>query len=293
MLLLKFDTEQLPKRLVFDYEITRVYEYRPKIIACYNCHGLGHIARYCPAEEVCKECGRLHSKDTECDQELFCVACQKPGHISINSACPSRVPKEPKENKQNPDAVKGEVTWADKARQNSSTETALPPVYQQQLEELRKENQQLREMLEKVLARLPPEQDVHASQTQRQHASASPTGQMQRVRSKSRPGRSSSRKTTANSIKHQHTETSLTQTPKTHQTTKALTAQDSAYAQMLSIMRQERHNETQRLEKSLRDEFQTITNAIQTQIEAIFIELHKSIQHQNDEPKRRKPAEAQ
>ncbi|KAH6937242.1 hypothetical protein HPB50_026047 [Hyalomma asiaticum] len=76
MLLLTFDTESPPTRLVFDYEITKVHEYRPKVIACYNCHGLGHIAKYCPSEEVCKECGRKHSKDSECDDELFCVACQ-------------------------------------------------------------------------------------------------------------------------------------------------------------------------------------------------------------------------
>ncbi|KAH7932474.1 hypothetical protein HPB52_024512 [Rhipicephalus sanguineus] len=52
MLLLTFNTPSPPTRLVFDYEITRVYEYKPKIIACYNCHGLGHIAKYCPSEEL-------------------------------------------------------------------------------------------------------------------------------------------------------------------------------------------------------------------------------------------------
>ncbi|KAH7979263.1 hypothetical protein HPB49_008875 [Dermacentor silvarum] len=36
MLLLTFNTESPPNKLVFDYEITRVDEYRPKVIACYN-----------------------------------------------------------------------------------------------------------------------------------------------------------------------------------------------------------------------------------------------------------------
>ncbi|KAH6920204.1 hypothetical protein HPB50_028812 [Hyalomma asiaticum] len=100
MLLLTFDTESPPTRLVFDYEITKVHVYRPKVIACYNSRGLGHIAKYCPSEEVCKEWGRKHSKESECDDALFCVACQKEGNISLNSACPSRVPKDMKKKSQ-------------------------------------------------------------------------------------------------------------------------------------------------------------------------------------------------
>lgn len=292
MLLLTFNTESPPNRLVFDYEITRVHEYRPKVIACYNCHGLGHIAKYCPSDEVCKQCGRKHPQDNECDEELFCVACQKQGHISLNSACPSRAPKDIKKVVQNTEEGQRTVTWAEKVLAGTSTQPTLSAHYEQQIKELRKENQQLRAMLQQILARLPPEQrDTPPPPTPRQRESETPADREKRTRSNSRVGRSISRKITANSRKPQYVGPAQTQQNQAPSVSKPLTAQDSAYAQMLSILRQERHTETQRLEKNLREEFQTVTNAIQTQMKAIFTEIQRNIQKQHDEPKRRKPAD--
>ncbi|KAH7984161.1 hypothetical protein HPB52_017624 [Rhipicephalus sanguineus] len=189
MLLLTFDTESPPSRLVFDYEITKVHEYRPKVIACYNCHGLGHIAKYCASEEVCKPCGRKHSEDSECDDDLFCVACQKEGHISLNSACPSRVPKDIKKMSQNAQGPERTVSWPEKFRAGTPKQPVLSSDYEQQIEDLRKENQQLRAMLQEILARLPPDQrSTQPGTPVRQHEPTPPANATARTRSVSRVG---------------------------------------------------------------------------------------------------------
>ncbi|KAH7946660.1 hypothetical protein HPB52_003094 [Rhipicephalus sanguineus] len=185
MLLLTFDTESPPNRLVFDYEITKVHEYRPKVIARYNCHGLGHIAKYCPSEEVCKQCGRKQSEDSECDDDLFCVACQKEGHISLNSACPSRVPKDIKKMSQNAQGPERTVSWSERVR--AGTPPKQPVVssdYEQEIEDLRKENQQLRAMLQEIQARLPPDQrSTQPGTPVRQHEPTPPANATARTRS--------------------------------------------------------------------------------------------------------------
>ncbi|KAH7976292.1 hypothetical protein HPB52_011109 [Rhipicephalus sanguineus] len=189
MLLLTFDTESPPSRLVFDYEITKVHEYRPKVIACYNCHGLGHIAKYFPSEEVCKQCGRKHSEDSECDDDLFCVACQKEGHISLNSACPSRVPKDIKKMSQNAQGPERTVSWPERVRAGTPKQHVLSSDYEQQIEDLRKENQQLRAMLQEILARLPPDQrSTQPGTPVRQHEPTPPANATARTRSVSRVG---------------------------------------------------------------------------------------------------------
>ncbi|KAH6947800.1 hypothetical protein HPB50_021440 [Hyalomma asiaticum] len=268
MLLLTFDTESPPTRLVFDYEITKVHEYRPKVIACYNCHGLGHIAKYCPSEEVCKECGRKHSKDSECDDELFCVACQKEGHISLNSACPSRVPKDMKKMSQHVQGYQRTVSWSETVRESAPKQLVASSDYEQQIKDLRKENQQLRAMLQEILARLPPSQRATQPGTPvRPNEPIPSTNCAERARSRSRVGRSLSRKTTANSRKQQPAGTMQPQQSRTLSASTPLTTQDSAYAQMLNILRQERYTETQRLEKkskggiSGRNEHDTNPNA--------------------------------
>ncbi|KAH7968556.1 hypothetical protein HPB52_009586 [Rhipicephalus sanguineus] len=200
MLLLTFNTPSPPTRLVFDYEITRVYEYKPKIIACYNCHGLGHIAKYCPSEEVCKQCGRKHPENAECDEELFCVACQKQGHISLNSACPSRAPKDFQNLRHNAEVPQKTVSWSEKAQAGIPKQPVLLDEHEKQIKELKKENQQLRAVLQELLERLTPQQrDIPPQTPSREGEQPSPTAKAQRGRSKSRVGRSSSKKVTANS----------------------------------------------------------------------------------------------
>ncbi|KAH6945635.1 hypothetical protein HPB50_009355 [Hyalomma asiaticum] len=60
MLLITFDTPRPPRRLSLDYGIAPVHEHRPRALACYRCHGLGHMAKFCPSQAVCRHCGRSH-----------------------------------------------------------------------------------------------------------------------------------------------------------------------------------------------------------------------------------------
>ncbi|KAL1486918.1 hypothetical protein MTO96_031163 [Rhipicephalus appendiculatus] len=68
MLLITFDTPRPPKRLSLDYEIVPVYEHRPRALACFRCHGLGHMAKFCPSQAVCRHCGRTHEEDSQCGE---------------------------------------------------------------------------------------------------------------------------------------------------------------------------------------------------------------------------------
>ncbi|KAH7965082.1 hypothetical protein HPB49_003296 [Dermacentor silvarum] len=93
MLLVTFDTPHPPRRLSLYYEIVPVYEHRPRALACFRCHGLGHMAKFCPSLAVCRHCGRMHKEDIECEETPFCVACQAAGHISLAPNCPTRACK--------------------------------------------------------------------------------------------------------------------------------------------------------------------------------------------------------
>ncbi|KAL1473685.1 hypothetical protein MTO96_038513 [Rhipicephalus appendiculatus] len=90
MLLITFDTPRPPRRLSLDYEIVPVYEHRPRALACFRCHGLGHMAKFCPSQAVCRHCGRTHEEDSQCEETPFCVACQAAGYISLDPNCPTR-----------------------------------------------------------------------------------------------------------------------------------------------------------------------------------------------------------
>ncbi|KAM7293800.1 hypothetical protein ISCGN_023383 [Ixodes scapularis] len=161
MLLLTFNAPELPPRLVLDFEVVHVYPYRPKLVACYNCHGLGHIARFCPAETVCRDCGRRHPTTESCEEEPFCAACCVPGHLSLNSACPSRLLKSKPPTPRTP-PEKRNVTWAEvSAPPPPKPASSLPPEILQMMNDMRQENKRLHEenkwlhdQMEQVLAHL-------------------------------------------------------------------------------------------------------------------------------------------
>lgn len=88
-----FDSTTLPRVVKYYMELVRVSEYRPKRLVCFNCHSLGHMAKYCPSPSVCTECGRPHAQEDECESAPFCVPCQAVGHLAVSKVCPSRLPK--------------------------------------------------------------------------------------------------------------------------------------------------------------------------------------------------------
>ncbi|KAH6947299.1 hypothetical protein HPB50_018207 [Hyalomma asiaticum] len=123
MLLITFDTPRPPRRLSLDYEIVPVYEHRPRALACYRCHGLGHMAKFCPSQAVCRHCGRSHEEHSQCEETPFCVACQAAGHISLDPNCPTRAYKATRvpPPKQSPPAESHHQEQKTKIVKNSST----------------------------------------------------------------------------------------------------------------------------------------------------------------------------
>ncbi|KAH6939679.1 hypothetical protein HPB50_020432 [Hyalomma asiaticum] len=119
MLLITFDTPRPPRRLSLDYEIVPVYEHRPRALACYRCHGLGHMAKFCPSQAVC----RSHEEHSQCEETPFCVACQAAGHISLDPNCPTRAYKATRvpPPKQSPPAESHHQEQKTKIVKNSST----------------------------------------------------------------------------------------------------------------------------------------------------------------------------
>ncbi|KAG0411970.1 hypothetical protein HPB47_010896 [Ixodes persulcatus] len=231
MLLITFDTEKPPYKIVFDYELVRVYDYRPKHIVCFNCHGLDHIAKHCPEDLVCRDCGRpQHPPDPDCIEDLFCVAYQKPGHISLNSACPSRLIQAPPE--------------ATTRNENSKA---------------------LRIKLEQLATQLSTQSSVSGEIVT--EPTSSTTQRKPRSRTRTPRARSS--------------------TPKRRPMPKvSMPTNDMSIAQILGILRQERHTESRKRENSFREELTTLTTTFHEQLEAVMTEVRQIIQR--DDVKRRK-----
>ncbi|KAH7970645.1 hypothetical protein HPB49_013019 [Dermacentor silvarum] len=154
LLLLTFHTERIPQRLVFEYEVIRVHEYRPRPVACYSCHRLGHVAKYCSFPPVCRDCGKPpHEVYPNCKQFPHCVACGASTHIALNPQCPQRdISKaSPSSSAYVTPPAHSEalptkhISWAQLAA--SSDFSQLIASLRQEIQELRKENQRLRDLV--------------------------------------------------------------------------------------------------------------------------------------------------
>lgn len=111
-----FDSPTLPKVVKYYMAIVKVTAYHPKRMVCYNCHQIGHMAKHCPHATVCRTCGRSHPDTSECGPTVYCVACKDVGHISVSSKCPSRLPA--KTNLPANDIARG-VSWANRIAQSA------------------------------------------------------------------------------------------------------------------------------------------------------------------------------
>lgn len=138
--ILTFDSPTLPKTVKYYMELVRVAEYRPMRLVCFNCHSLGHMAKFCPSPSVCKECGRSHAEAAECDSTTYCVACKETGHLAVSKVCPSRMPKKDERSTRpistkkvlpdgalstGPRSTPQGVTWASTV---AGTSPKLPPI---------------------------------------------------------------------------------------------------------------------------------------------------------------------
>ncbi|KAH7979709.1 hypothetical protein HPB49_010678 [Dermacentor silvarum] len=264
LLLLTFDAERILQRLVFEYEVIRVHEYRPRPVACYNCHRLRHVSKYCSLPPVCRDCGKpAHEVDLNSKQFPHCVACGASTHIALNPQCPQRdifkaspssstnsayvtppAHSEPLPTKQ--------VSWAQVAA--SSDLRQLIASLRQEIQELRKENQRLRDLV------MTPKK-----------GNRSPTPRRNRSRNE-RKSRSPTRRI------------------------KPVTDKDSAYSHVIGLLRQERAQKSNKLEQAIRsDMVNTLTQALyidamQTRFQNRFDELQHNVM--TDDSKHRKPLTA-
>ncbi|KAG0443744.1 hypothetical protein HPB47_014577 [Ixodes persulcatus] len=122
--LVTFEGNKLPKKVVFCQAILSVKEYRPRQIVCFSCHELGHKVDVCPRKEQrCGQCGNVHEEGMdECDREPKCRNCDAP-HPANSKDCPKRripdkkkmTPKPPAQTKESYAAAAKSITERPKA----------------------------------------------------------------------------------------------------------------------------------------------------------------------------------
>ncbi|KAG0421031.1 hypothetical protein HPB47_003063, partial [Ixodes persulcatus] len=122
--LVTFEGNKLPKKVVFCQAILSVKEYRPRPIVCFSCHELGHKADVCPCKERrCGQCGNVHDEGMdECDREPKSRYCDGP-HPATSNDCPRRripdkkkmTPKPPAQNNESYAAAAKSITERPKA----------------------------------------------------------------------------------------------------------------------------------------------------------------------------------
>lgn len=131
---LTFDSPTPPKVVKYYMAIVKVTPYQPRRMVCYNCHSIGHMAKYCPSPTVCSKCGKLHPDTDDCGPTIYCVVCDELGHIALNPTCPGRIPKPPSSSPTK-DRAQG-ISWADRVQQLPKDvsfprlPSQLPPQYE-------------------------------------------------------------------------------------------------------------------------------------------------------------------
>ncbi|KAJ8716723.1 hypothetical protein PYW07_006201 [Mythimna separata] len=86
---LTFDGQVLPKRVISFYSSLPVERYTYPTILCYHCCRFGHTRTLCRSKPRCFKCGENHPGDgCEVTKEFsFCVSCTG-NHFANDSACP-------------------------------------------------------------------------------------------------------------------------------------------------------------------------------------------------------------
>lgn len=91
--LVSFDGPAPPKQ-VFCYEVLekKVFEYKPKVVICTQCHDIGHKYDICPNQHRirCAKCGGpQHESETCPADKAVCKNCKGP-HLATDQRCPAR-----------------------------------------------------------------------------------------------------------------------------------------------------------------------------------------------------------
>jgi len=65
-------------------------ERRVRVIRCFNCQSLGHLAANCKNQKRCEVCSCTHVDDKLCSGDELCVNCGG-SHRSSSSKCPAYI----------------------------------------------------------------------------------------------------------------------------------------------------------------------------------------------------------
>lgn len=194
--IITFNCAVLPRVVKYYMELVRVAEYKPKRIVCFNCHTLGHMAKFCPASSVCRDCGRPHATEEECDNNPFCAACKEPGHLAVSPVCPSRMgksadqdqdrtKKETSKTSNNTSKLKDGISWADGV--NTQQKDAPFPPSTRTTNSIMKENNSLKQELQELRAELQQlRSELSQARTQQQRRQSTSPGTPPARRSRSR-----------------------------------------------------------------------------------------------------------
>ena len=68
-ILLEFQEETLPAKVMIGYMCFTVREYVPPPMRCYKCQRYGHIAKFCKGKQMCGKCGGDHEYD-KCESDV-------------------------------------------------------------------------------------------------------------------------------------------------------------------------------------------------------------------------------
>lgn len=86
MLILTFDTERLPDKIMAAWYAMDVRQYQPAPRRCYNCQKFGHLGSNCRSKEsICAKCGQVKLEVHSCSRTR-CVNCSE-SHPASDKNC--------------------------------------------------------------------------------------------------------------------------------------------------------------------------------------------------------------
>ena len=84
MIIVSFETPNVPDHICIENERVRIREYKPKPMQCFSCFGFGHHSKFCKNDKVCVNCSAL--AHGECKRDSKCVNCNL-AHKANDKVC--------------------------------------------------------------------------------------------------------------------------------------------------------------------------------------------------------------
>ena len=84
MIILSFDSPNVPEHVYVENERLHVREYKPRPMQCFNCFSFGHPSRFCKNNKICMKCSA--ADHGECNRDLKCVNCNL-NHKATDKTC--------------------------------------------------------------------------------------------------------------------------------------------------------------------------------------------------------------